>query len=284
MAKSGSLSKTAVWILLALLIVGLAGFGATNLSGTIRTIGSVGDKPISVESYGRALQQEIRSVQQQTGQALPFSQVREIGLDRAVLQRLVAARAIDHEASELGISVGDENVRDQVLQIPAFQGLDGSFDRDGYRFALEQAGLSEGEFETQLREETARNLLQSAVINGISMPDTYVETLVSFIGERRDFTWSVLSEADLETALPEPTDEDLRAYHSENQDRFTLPASKDITYAWLTPDMLLDDVTVDETDLRAAYDERLNEFVIPERRLVERLVYLDQERAPLQKL
>ena len=49
MAKgSNKLSQTAVWILLGLLIIALGGFGATNLSGNIRTIGKVGDKHIDV--------------------------------------------------------------------------------------------------------------------------------------------------------------------------------------------------------------------------------------------
>ena len=47
-ARGNTISKTFIWILLALLIVGLAGFGATNLGGNIRTVGSVGDKPITV--------------------------------------------------------------------------------------------------------------------------------------------------------------------------------------------------------------------------------------------
>jgi len=43
--------------------------------------------------------------------------------------------------------------------------------------------------------------------------------------------------------------------------------------------MIQDSLTVDEASLRTLYDERINEFVRPERRLVERLVYLDQDAA-----
>ena len=38
MAQSKT-SKTAVWILMGLLILGLGGFGATSLTGTVRTVG-----------------------------------------------------------------------------------------------------------------------------------------------------------------------------------------------------------------------------------------------------
>lgn len=279
MIKGFSLSKTAIWILMGLLILGLAGFGATNLSGNIRTIGTAGDKPIPVDDYFRQLQQEIRAVEQQTREVLPFQQAQQMGLDRAVLQRLVATRSLDHETSELGLSIGDEELRTRILQISAFQGINGEFDREGYRFALEQTGLSEAEFETQLREEVARTIVQGAVLGGIAMPETYVDTLVSYIGEQRSFTWSLLDASDLATPLGAPDDAILRAHYDDNIDVFTLPETKQITYAWLTPDMLLDSVEVDEEALREAYAEQSAEFNQPERRLVERLAFLDTQSA-----
>ena len=70
MAARSSLSKTFVWILLGLLFVGLAGFGATSLSGTVRTVARVGDETVAVDAYARELQREINAIQQQTRQAL----------------------------------------------------------------------------------------------------------------------------------------------------------------------------------------------------------------------
>lgn len=276
MAKgSNSLSKTAVWILLGLLILGLGGFGATNLSGTIRTIGSVGDKYISIDSYARNLQQEIQAASRERGSQLTFAEAEARGLDQVVLARLVRARALDHEAAQMGLSVGDETLRDEILNIPAFRGLDGNFDRDAYRFALRNSGSSEAEFETQLREEVARSLLQGAIMSGVTMPDTYAETLVSFLGETRDFTWVRLGQSDLPEPLPSPDDATLRAYYEANLDDFQLPETKRITYAVLLPDTIIDSIEIDEATLRAEYDARADEFNAPERRLVERLVYLD---------
>lgn len=280
MAKgSSSISKTAVWVLMGLLILGLGGFGATSLSGNIRTIGTVGDMPVSVESYARQLQQEMQAVQQQTGQPLTFAQAQQIGLDRAVLQRVIATRALDHEAAQIGLSIGDENLRDRILEIPAFRGVDGTFDRDGYRFALEQNGITEAQFETQLREEVSRTLIQGAILNGVVMPDSYVDTLVNFVGEQRSFTWTRLDEADLATPIAVADDSTLRAHYDANIDVFTLPETKQITYAILSPDSLIDEVEIAEADLRDAYDQRSAEFDQPERRLVERLAYLDEASA-----
>ena len=279
MAKSSSISKTAVWILLGLLILGLAGFGATNLGGNIRTVGFVGDKPISTQSYFSAMQREMQAMGQQTGAPVTMAQARQVGLDQAVLQRLVTLRALDNEATEMGLSVGDENVRDQVLNIGAFQGLDGSFDRESYAFALEQQGMSEGDFETTLREETARTLLQGAVVNGVAMPDVFTNTIAAFAGEQRNFRWIRLRADQLDAPLSAASPEEVRAFYDENTDRFVLPVTKTITYAWVTPEMLVDTVTIDDGAMRQAYDDRVEEFQQPERRLVERLVFLDEAAA-----
>ncbi|WP_370401699.1 peptidylprolyl isomerase [Sulfitobacter sp. JB4-11] len=279
MAKGNSISRGAMWVLMGLLFVGLAGFGATNLSGNLRTIGTVGDKPVMVDAYARQLQNEIRAIEAQTREPLPFAQAQAIGLDRAVLQRLVQNRALDHETTQMGLSIGDEALREEILQIPAFQGVNGDFDRESYRFALQQGGVTEAEFETSLREEAARSLLQGAIVGGVKMPDTFAQTLVSYVGEERSFTWSLLGEADLTTPIAAPTTEELQRYYDDNADAFMLPPTKVITYAWLRPDALLDEIDVPEDELRAEYDARADQYNQPERRLVERLVFADEDAA-----
>ena len=102
-AGKNSISKTFVWILMGLLFVGLAGFGATSLTGTIRTVAQVGDESISVDAYVRELQREIRAVEAQTGQAMQMSQARELGLEQLALSRLTALAALDNEVGQLGL-------------------------------------------------------------------------------------------------------------------------------------------------------------------------------------
>ena len=279
MATGKNISKTFVWIIIGLAMLGLGGFGASNLSGTIRTIGTVGDKHIDVGEYARQLGQEIRAVEAQTGEQLPFSRAQEIGLDQAVLGRLISERALDHEAAVLGLSIGDEALRDQIVDIPAFQGISGSFDREAYTFSLERNGTSESEFETRLREETARTLLQGAMISGVVMPTSYVSTLLDYIGETRDFTWARLASADLDAPLETASDEQLKTYFAENTADFMLPETKRLTYVQLSPDALIESIDIPEEDLRAEFEARVNQYNTPERRLVERLVYLDEEEA-----
>ncbi|MEP1766510.1 MAG: SurA N-terminal domain-containing protein [Sulfitobacter sp.] len=279
MAKKSNVGKTAMWGLMALLFVGLGGFGAINLSGDIRTIGTVGEKSIPVDTYARQIQQELNAISRQSGTPMSFAQAQNLGLDRAVLQRIMRDRALDHEATQMGLSVGDALLRDRLVQIAAFQGVDGKFDRDGYTQALRSAGLNEAEFEISLREEAARQLLQGAVSSGVEMPAAYAETLVAYVSEERDFTWVLLEEDTLETPIATPDTETLKAYFDANADSFVLPATKKITYAWLNPTDILDQVDVPEEDLRTEYENRDAQYNQAARRLVERLVFADQDAA-----
>jgi len=276
-AKKGN--KVILWGIVGLLFFGMVGFGATGLSGTVRTLGSVGDKDIGLNDYARELNQQMRAYEAQTGAPLSFAGAQAIGLDQAVLAQMVARRSLDNEVARLGLSVGDERVREQILRISAFQGISGEFDRLSYKAALERQGQSEAEFETALREEISRTLLQAAIVGGVPASPTYSNVLATYLGERRSVTRAMVNATILTDLVPEPTEADLIAYHAARQAEYTRPETKDITYAWLTPDMLQDSVEVDETALRDLYGQRLDEYVQPERRLVERLVFGDQAAA-----
>ncbi len=280
---SGQGSKYVFYGILGFVVAGLVGFGARNFSGNVRSIGIVGDKPILASAYASALNQQIKAFEQQIGQPLTFQLAQSIGLDQSVLAQVISNRALDNETAAIGLSVGDARVRDQVLAIPAFAGIDGKFDRATYRETLRRNNLSEAEFETSLRDDTTRNLLQNAISGGLPDPTDFADALLRYSGEKRSLTWARLDAAALTTPVAAPTEAELQTYYDAHPGDFTLPETRAISYAWLTPDMLLDNVTVDDADLKQLYQDRLADFVKPERRLVERLVYLDDAAATAAK-
>ena len=268
-----------VWGIVILLIVGFAGFGANGLGGRIQSVGSVGDTEISVDRYARELDQELRALSAQVGRPVSLAQARQFGVDSNVLQRLVSGAALENEAARIGLSIGDEEVHQQVLSSPGFVGLNGNFDREAYEFTLEQNGMTPAQYENVLRVTAARGILERAVLGGVRAPDVYADVTLDYIGERRNFSWIELDEATLSTPVPAPDDAGLRAFYDANTDDFMLPDTKALTYAWLSPDSLIDQVEIDEDTLRALYAERDAQFNQPERRLVERLIFATQAEA-----
>jgi peptidyl-prolyl cis-trans isomerase D len=276
--KSGA-SKLAVWVIVGLLMFGMIGFGAAGLNGTQRNLGKVGDKIVSISSYSNSLQGELNQFEQQIGRKLTMQEVQSIGIDQQALSRVINTRALDQLASDLGISAGNERVLAQILEIPAFMGLNGEFDRASYTEVLKRNNLNESGFETSLREDSSRELLQKAVLTGIKVSPAYSEAIVAFTSETRDFSWIKLTAENLKGQRATPKQVDLVEFHAENEAQFTTPAAKSISYIWLTPDMIVDEIEISDAALKAIYERRSDEFNQLPARLVERLVYASQEEA-----
>ena len=277
--KSGNLSKVFVWIILVLLIVGLAGFGATNFGGNIRSVGTVGDAEIPVNRFARSLDQEITALSNQVGRRLSYQEAQSLGLHRRVLAQLVDAAAVEHEAKRIGLSVGDAEIGRQLTQTPQFLGADGSFDQRTYEFVLEQSGTNPAEYEETVRTEMSVTLLQAAVTTGVAMPREYSDLVATYLGERRSFSWITLEPRDLAEPVTAGDDAALQAFYDEDPTQFMLPETRDITYAWLSPDDLIDTLEFNDEDVRDLYEERSDEYNQPERRLLERLVFADTSAA-----
>ncbi|GAB4261971.1 MAG: peptidyl-prolyl cis-trans isomerase [Pararhodobacter sp.] len=278
--KSKSAQNILMWALMALLVAGLGGFGIDGfLSQRVTAIGSVGDREISAQEYARALQAELAALQQQVGQSIDFQTARALGVDTRVRAQLVTQAAVENEAQRIGISVGDLNVQRTVMSVRAFQGPTGGFDRETYRFALENAGLTPAEFEESVRREAARGILQAATAAGIDTPENFRAPLVEFYATGHDFALFTLTEEALTTPVADPDEAAIQAYYDANIEAFTTPETRHITYAWITPQMILDSIEVEEDAIRALYEQRIEDYVQPERRLVERLVFGDEAQA-----
>ena len=192
--RANKKNQTVIWIILGLLALGLIGFGGIGADGgSIRSIGKVGNAEISVDTYAQALNTAISNLSQQMGRTVTADEAQSFGIQNNVLQGLMITAALDNEAENLGISIGDEVVREQLFANRAFQGLDGNFDEESYIFALERSRLTPSEYDDILRKEAARGILQSSVIAGVKSQGTQTMALLAFDRETRDFTWAELT-------------------------------------------------------------------------------------------
>ena len=243
-----------VWVLLAVLIGSLGSFGVTDFSGSgVQRIGTVGDEDVTVNDFAAELRQQLTEVSQQFGQQISLSQAQAfgLGLDQQALQAVLNRSAMNGEARRVGISVGDTVVAAKLAGIQAFQGVAGSFDADTYRLTLRQNNLTARDFEEGIRKDAARSVLQNAVVAGLVSPQTVTETIYAWAAEERSFSWLSLTEADLPTPLPAPTEADLQAHYDANLATYTRPEAKRITYVALLPATLAPTMPVDAAAVKA---------------------------------
>lgn len=170
--KRSKISKFFFFFVLMLAVLAMVGFGLTGIFSRSITanVATVGKVDVSADDYFRSIQNEIQSVSQQFGTQLTIDQALLFGLDRNVLQRLVTRAAYENEALRLGVSVGDETVRDSLLSNPGFQGLTGNFDKDVYEDSIRRSGMSAAEYEELVRKDASQLLIQAAVSAGQNCP------------------------------------------------------------------------------------------------------------------
>lgn len=277
----GSGQSKVMWVIMGMLMLGLTGFGISGLGGgTVRSIGSVGDEPINVNTYALAYRNAAAQFSQQAGRQLSPSELQLFGVQQQVLDAVVSQAALDNETNQKGISVGDDLVRRSILENPQFQGLDGKFDQASYDFYIDrQLGLSPNEFETLLRKENARAILQNAVVGGISGGTTIPMTLMRFAQQERSFEWAALTVDHLGTPVPAPTDAELKSFYDTNSVDYMSPLTRNITFAWLNPADLLDQVAVSEEEIQESYNLQSDRFNKAEQRAVDRVVFPNMKAA-----
>ena len=278
----GSGQSKTMWVIMGLLMFGLTfGFGLDSLRGAnVTAIGTVGDEPIDVNTYARAYRNASARLSQQFGRALTPAELEQFNVQEQVLDAVAAQAALDNETANLGLSVGDNMVRDSIRNSVQFQGLNGGFDQESYRYFLEnQMGITASEFETQIRKENARALVQNAVVGGVNGDTTMALTLLNFAQQERSFEWAALTEENLAAPVADPTQAELDAFYTVQAADYMTPLTRKVTYAWLNPDDLLDQVNVEESQIRESYDLQSDRFNRPEQRAVDRLVFPSVEEA-----
>ena len=74
-------SKTFGWIIVFILVIGLAGFGIQDVlrSSGQNEVATFGNQKITSDDYVRMIQQEIRNLSQQFGTNLTFTQAESFG-------------------------------------------------------------------------------------------------------------------------------------------------------------------------------------------------------------
>jgi peptidyl-prolyl cis-trans isomerase D len=268
-------------VLFGLLIISFAIWGIGDIfrgdSGAPE-VATVGDTEITVREFNDELQRELRRLESVFGRRLDPAQAREFGIVEQVLSGLITRALIDRAALDLSLTAGEGLIQRTILANPAFAGPNGQFDRDAFQRRLYNVGLSEAGYVAAIRGAIMRDQLTGSLTAGAVAPRLLLDDVYAYRRERRGGI-AVTVEADSMTGIPDPTEAELAAFHTENANAFMAPDLRAVTAIVLSADEVAKTIAVPEEDIRAAYDDRNTEFVTPERRRFEQLLFLDEESA-----
>lgn len=260
-------------ILGAFLIVGLAGFGISNVItgfGT-NTVATVAGQDISVRDYQRGYESQANAIAQQMGRVPTTEEAVAFGVPGMVLDRLAGEAAVNKLGEDLGLGVSEDRLGKMLREDPSFSSALGSFDRSNFLRVLQQNGYTEAEYFDLQTKAARRQQLVSGLLSGAPAPATATDLLSRFSGDTRTVDYFILNAQSL-PPVAEPTEEELATYLKDNQAKFRTKATRTVELLALSPDAIAATKTISDEAVAAEYERTKASRVKIERRAIKQVV------------
>ncbi|MDJ1313010.1 MAG: SurA N-terminal domain-containing protein [Candidatus Midichloria mitochondrii] len=197
------------------------------------------------------------------------------------LKQLINSALLKEEVRRLGISVGDDAVKYEIINnMPGFM-RDGRFDKDLLTDFLKKMNISETFFIEKIREELAQKVLVEVISSGNLLNNTLLEQITQALYSKREIEiyQPNIYHFDVKSG---PTDDELQKVLETNKELFTVPEKRAVTFFKFN----LEDADkvqekISQEELENFYKERSYLFVLPEKRKFLKMVFADEKQAKL---
>jgi peptidyl-prolyl cis-trans isomerase D len=264
-------------LLIGVFVIWGVGDVLTNRT-TDTAVATVGGRRIEMDEVADSYRRQLAQVSRMLGGTIEPTMEMKRGVAAQALERLITQVAVTGAAHDMGLVVPDDALRQAVWDTQAFAGPDGRFNRRQFEEVLRSNGLTEARFLELMRVEIAQRQLLAAARAGATSPETMTKLVYAFQQEKRI---AEMVELRLEAAPPPepPPAAALERWYSNNIAKFSTPEYRRVKAVILSPERLAAEVSVDESELRAAYAARAAEFNLPEKRSVQVLLSQDEAKA-----
>ena len=258
-----------LWVVIAVFIgfvfVDFGGISPMGPGGPGDAAASVGGERITFPEFQRAYENREQFLRETYGEGFTRETARQMGLPMQVMNELISSRILNAEARRVGLQVSDEEVQDAILEQVAFQDEDGRFiGEETYRNMLRRFGYTPESFESAIRSDLLTQKLQTVLSESVYVADTEIERSYRDRVERADIRYlqlPIARFADQVTAEPAAVE----SYFAANQEEFRLPEMRRVSYLLVDPLALEPLVAVDDEEIRAYYDDSIEEYTLSER-------------------
>ena len=276
------IAKILTGLLFGVLILSFAVWGIGDIfhggAGYARNVATVGKVEIGQQEFSRDLSREVNQLSQRLNTRLTMEQAQAFGVVPTVLDRLVSRAVFEQQADDLGMLVTEDQIKQQIADNPTFHDQTGSFSPGRFIQILQSNGLTEGSYIGLLERDTERLQIVGAVTGAVSPPRILAERLYAYDQEKRVADY-ILIRTDSFDDIPEATDEQIQTFYDENEENFMAPERRSISLFHLRPEDIAEGIEVDEETLLEEFEARQAEFVVPEKRTIEQMVFAEEEKA-----
>ncbi len=264
----------------AMIIIGLvvlsfvfAGVGSYLNSSGETVAATVNGEEIGLNELERAYQSQRSRMESQYGESVSALFADEGYMQqfrRGVLDSLIDEKLVEQKARELGLRVGDDQIRDTIRSMPEFQ-LGGQFNNDRYLALLRQNGYQPSDFRDFLRTQLTREQLTRALgVSDFALPGE-ARRVFDLQAQTRDARYVVVDAAPFADEV-EISDADIQGYYDANITSFDTEEKVSVAYVKLSVDDLKGDVTVSDDDVSAWYEENKDQYRDEEQRRVSHIL------------
>ncbi len=260
-------NKRVVQIFLALITLPFAFWGVDSYvrsSGAGADLASVGDSKITLPQFDQAWRAQQERMRQMLGASFRPESMNTPEAKLAVLNSLVDQRLLLLEAAKDRLVAGDDALREVIGKVPSLQ-EDGQFSMARYRAVLAAQGMSQAQFEAQLRQDLTLQQLVGAIGETGIAAKTLTAAMLHIQSERREVAELRFS-ADRFVGQVKIDPAAIKRYYEENTKRFELPEQSRAEYVVLALEALLDKVKVSEAEITAWYEGHQDRYQQAEER------------------
>ena len=241
----------------------LRGSGADAASSD--TVAKVEGREITSGEFRRTYQAQLQAYRSAYGNNMSEQLLKQLGIDQQILQQMVDERAALAEADRLGISVSDEEVRQRIFTMPAFQD-NGAFIGDvRYQqlLRMQRPPMTPSEFEDNVRRGLAVEKLRASVTDWLSVPDNDLEREYR---RRNDKVKLAVVSITADSFRPQvsATDAEIASHFDAHKNDFKIPEKRKIRYLLIDIDAMRARVTVPPADIEREYNNNVEQYSTPE--------------------
>jgi peptidyl-prolyl cis-trans isomerase D len=279
-ASSNWLGKTVMSVLFGVLIVSFGVWGIADIFKGFgqSSLAKIGSTEITTEQFRNLFTDKLQQIGRRFGRPITMEQARQFGLDRQVLQEVIADAALDENVRRLGLGQSDADVVRVISNDPNFKGLDGRFEHERFVQIIRQAGYTEQRYIAEQRRRSLRTQITGTIAAGLEPPKTQLEALVRFQNEQRSAEYIRLTAAQAGT-IDTPSPEALAAYFEDRKQLFRAPEYRKIAVLALTPDELAKKIEVSDDDAKKVFEQRRERYATPEKRQVLQIPFPNSDEA-----
>ncbi|HST79076.1 MAG TPA: peptidyl-prolyl cis-trans isomerase, partial [Verrucomicrobiae bacterium] len=186
-----------------------------------------------------------------------------------VARQLIQQKEALYEAHRLGLSVSDDEMRDELRNGPGKENFFPGgvwIGQDKYEELLRNANMTPAEFESQMREGMLTQKLFEMVTASVSVNPAEVEKAYKDKNTKVKIEYAVLDRAALAKQL-KPTDAELKAFFEANKARYqnSIPEKRQVRYFVLNDSDAEKKVNVTPDKVASYYTQNQDQYRTPDR-------------------